>query len=124
MRPLNWRFVGAALMLLGVAAGAFGAHALEARVTPERLATWETAADYHLVHALALFALGSWRRAPPLGGWLLTIGILVFCGSLYTLVLTDTPGLGAITPIGGLSFMAGWAALAVAATKDPGDPGQ
>ncbi len=118
-RP-NWRATGAVLMVLGVAAGAFGAHGLRQTATPETLAAWKTAADYHLLHALALFALASWRHAPALGGWLLLAGVVVFSGSLYTLALTGERWLGAVTPIGGLFFMAGWAVLAAAAIKDHG----
>jgi len=120
----NWRRIGAVLMLLGVGAGAFGAHGLRETVAPELLAAWKTGASYHLIHALALFALGSWRRAPPIGGWLLLAGILLFSGSLYAMTLTGIRALGAITPLGGVSFMAGWAALALAATKDSGETQQ
>jgi uncharacterized membrane protein YgdD (TMEM256/DUF423 family) len=120
----NWRALGAGLMLLGVAAGAFGAHGLRDVVEPDLLSAWKTGANYHLVHALALFTLGSWQRTPALGGWLLVAGIVLFSGSLYAMTLTGVRIFGAITPIGGLSFMAGWAALAVAATKDTGEPEQ
>jgi len=113
------RFValGALSGALAVAAGAFGAHALEGAVPPERLATWETAAHYHLVHALALVAVGlvsAHRRHRPmrLAGWLFLAGTVLFAGSLYGLVLLDLPALGAVTPLGGLAFIAGWLALA------------
>jgi uncharacterized membrane protein YgdD (TMEM256/DUF423 family) len=124
MKALNWRATGAWLMVIGVAAGAFGAHGLRDAVAPELLSAWKTGAHYHLVHALAIFLLGSWRRAPPLGGWLLLVGIVLFSGSLYAMTLTGIRVLGAVTPLGGLSFMAGWAALAVAATKDPDETAQ
>ncbi len=115
--------IGALSALLAVAAGAFGAHGLEARVSAERLATWETAAHYQAIHALALLAVawaatrwpGALTRA---AGWLFVVGTIVFSGSLYLLVLTDTPWLGAITPIGGVCFLAGWACLAVASAAD------
>jgi len=111
--------IGAALALVGVAAGAFGAHGLEGRVTVERLATWDTAAQYQVVHALALLAV-AWAttvwpgRITSAAGWLFVAGTLLFSGSLYLLVLTDTPWLGAVTPLGGLAFLAGWACLALA----------
>jgi uncharacterized membrane protein YgdD (TMEM256/DUF423 family) len=107
--------VGGSLGLLGVAAGAFGAHALEGTVTPERLAVFDTAARYHLVHALAIVfagAMAMWLPLARVAGWLFTLGIVVFAGSLYLLVLLDAGWLGAITPIGGLAFMAGWGVLA------------
>ncbi len=110
---------------LSVAAGAFGAHALTDMVPPERLATFDTAARYQVVHALALFIVGlliersasRWLRR---AGWLFLAGTVLFSGSLYALVLTDTPGLGAITPIGGVAFIAGWGLLAWGvATRSP-----
>jgi len=104
---------------VAVATGAFGAHGLRAWVTPERLAVWHTAVLYHLIHALGLLVLAA--LAPQLGGmvgslalaaWCLLAGILLFSGSLYLLVLTDTPWLGAITPVGGVAFILGWLLLA------------
>ncbi len=124
MKTPNWRALGAVLMLLGVAAGAFGAHGLRDAVAPELLSAWKTGAHYHLIHALALIVIGSWTRTPTVAAWLLLVGIVLFSGSLYAMTLTGIRGLGAITPLGGLSFMAGWAALAVAATKYPDPPGQ
>jgi uncharacterized membrane protein YgdD (TMEM256/DUF423 family) len=112
--------LGCVFGFLAVAAGAFGAHALRARLGPEMLAVWETAARYQMYHALAVLAValaaprwpaGAWSAA----GWLFTVGIAVFCGSLYLLAFTGTRWLGAITPIGGLCFLAGWVALALAA---------
>ena len=113
---------GALLAAAAVAAGAFGAHALADRLTPERLATWETAARYHLYHALALVLLGAVHArwpAPLLGavGWLFTFGILIFGGTVYALALGGPRWLGAITPIGGLAFIAGWVVLAVAVAR-------
>jgi uncharacterized membrane protein YgdD (TMEM256/DUF423 family) len=109
--------LGCAFALLGVAAGAFGAHGLRARLSAEMLAVWETAARYQMYHALALLAVAlAASRWPAAGwgaaGWLFTAGILVFSGSLYLLALTGVRWLGAITPLGGLCFLAGWAALA------------
>lgn len=112
--------LGAVFGLLGVAAGAFGAHAIRAAVTPERLAVWETAARYHLYHALALLAVGlllSVRGDGPgsnllaMAGWAFAVGIVIFGGSLYLLALTDIRWLGAITPFGGAAFLLGWALL-------------
>ncbi|SRR5690606_1932168 len=109
--------VGSLLAFLGVALGAFGAHALRDKVAPELLPTWNTAVLYHLLHAVALFALGLFARATGanvrVGGWLLLLGVLVFSGSLYALVLTGIRPLGAITPVGGVLFLAGWAWLAI-----------
>lgn len=102
---------------LAVAFGAFGAHAVRAALTPDRLATFETAARYHFFHALAILlvalALTRWpRRSIEAAGWLFLAGIVVFSGSLYLLSLTDARWLGAITPIGGAAFLGGWACLA------------
>jgi uncharacterized membrane protein YgdD (TMEM256/DUF423 family) len=105
------------LALLAVALGAFGAHGLRARVTPADLEIFETAARYHMYHAIALFAVAwvafRWPGgATHTAGWLFVGGILVFSGSLYLLVLTGQRWLGAVTPIGGLLLLAGWGLLA------------
>ncbi|NNF59324.1 MAG: DUF423 domain-containing protein [Rhodothermaceae bacterium] len=110
--------LGAVSAATAVAAGAFGAHALADAVTPERLATFQTGADYHLAHALALIAVGLTARrwghpAVTAAGWLFLVGAVLFAGSLYALVLTDTPVLGAVTPLGGVAFIAGWLCLAL-----------
>lgn len=115
--------VAAGLGALGVALGAFGAHALADMVTPERLATWRTAASYHQVHALAGVVAGglaAWRpsRAARAASGLFLAGIALFSGSLYALVLTDVGVLGAVAPLGGLAFIAGWLALATALWQD------
>ena len=107
---------------VGVALGAFGAHGLKSRVGPDLLVVWETGVKYHLVHVLALLATawaterwgGPWTIA---AGWLFVIGLAVFSGSLYLLVLSGQRWLGAITPIGGVAFIAGWVSLAVAALR-------
>ena len=114
-----WR-LGGIFGFLGVAAGAFGAHALRSRLSPELLAVFETGARYQMYHALALLAVAlAAARAPSqalrAAGWLFTAGILVFSGSLYLLALTGVRAWGAVTPIGGLCFLAGWIALALAA---------
>lgn len=118
----RWVAVGAASAALAVATGAFGAHALRDAVSPDRLATWQTAASYHLVHALALVAAGlagltSREQWMGRAAALFLAGTLLFAGSLYALVLLDWPVLGAVTPLGGVAFIAGWAALAVGAVQ-------
>lgn len=119
-----WIAVGALNAALAVAAGAFGAHALKARLGEQLLVTFETGARYHMYHALGLLALGllaTVRPAPLLNGagWALSIGILLFSGSLYALALSGVRGLGAITPIGGLAFLTGWVLFAIAALRTP-----
>jgi uncharacterized membrane protein YgdD (TMEM256/DUF423 family) len=111
--------VGALAGFLAVALGAFGAHALKGRLTPEMLAVFETAVRYQMYHALAIIGTGlvlarmdGWLvRA---AGWFFTAGIVLFSGSLYALAFTGVTVLGAITPIGGLAFLIGWACLAIA----------
>jgi len=108
--------LGAVLAFLGVLAGAFGAHALRGQLAPERLAVFDTAVRYQLWHALALLVVGlALERAPRpalrAAGWLFAAGIVMFSGSLYGLALTGVRVLGAITPLGGASFLAGWLAL-------------
>lgn len=115
---------GAALGALAVAAGAFGAHALAARLTPERLAIWDTAARYHLVHAVVLVLLGALAPRWPspflsMAGWAFLAGVLIFGGTLYALALGAPRWLGAVTPLGGLSLIAGWILLAVAVARSP-----
>lgn len=115
------RFValGAVVAGLAVAAGAFGAHGLRAMVAPERLATFETGARYAFYHGLALVLVGALVRLWPArtaalsrSGWLFLAGTVVFSGSLFALVLFDLPVLGAITPLGGVAMIVGWALLA------------
>ena len=114
--------VGAALGFIAVAAGAFGAHAVRERIGPERLDTWKTAADSQLWHALATivagFAATRWESgAAAAAGWCFVAGSVMFSGSLYALALTDRRRLGAITPIGGVLLLVGWALLVVAAIR-------
>ena len=116
--------LGALSALVSVAAGAFGAHALRERLTPDMLAVFETAARYQMYHALGLlavaWAVGRWPGGAAVSaGWLFIAGTVLFCGSLYLLTLTGHRWLGAITPLGGLAFIAGWAALAWAALAAP-----
>ena len=113
---------GAVAALVAVAAGAFGAHGLEGRVEPELLDVFETGVRYHMWHGLALLAAASAaaRWPDPLwaaAGGLFAVGIVVFSGSLYTLTLTGARWLGAVTPLGGLAFLAGWACAALAAWR-------
>lgn len=114
--------LGAASGGLAVAAGAFGAHALKARLTPDLLAIFETAARYQMFHALALLAAAwaasrwpGWRTRAA--GWCFIAGSVVFCGSLYALTFSGVRALGAITPAGGVLLIAGWLLLALAALR-------
>jgi uncharacterized membrane protein YgdD (TMEM256/DUF423 family) len=112
--------IGALSGFLAVAFGAFGAHALRGRLSPEMLAVFETGVRYEMYHALAILAVGlmmarsgGWLFATA--GWLFTAGIVLFSGSLYVLALSGVGMFGAITPIGGILFLAGWACLLIAA---------
>jgi uncharacterized membrane protein YgdD (TMEM256/DUF423 family) len=112
--------LGAVAGFLGVAFGAFGAHALRTRLTPDMLDVFETGVRYQMYHAVALLvvALGLARAdgwAMRGAGWLFVAGIVVFSGSLYVLALSGVRGFGAVTPIGGLAFLLGWGCLAYAA---------
>jgi len=115
--------VAAWLMAAAVAAGAFGAHALKARLAPDALALWHTAVDYHAWHALGLLGAGllmlHWPNARAIrhAAWLFLAGIALFCGSLYALALGAPPAVGGVTPVGGGAFIAGWAMLAVSAAS-------
>lgn len=109
--------LGALLCFLGVAAGAFGAHGLRGRLDPAHLQVFETAVRYQIVHALALLFVGACGPAAPragagLAGGLFLAGIALFSGSLYALVFSGVGAWGAVTPFGGLCFLAGWLALA------------
>ncbi len=105
--------IGALFAALAVILGAFAAHGLKARLAPEALEIFRTAAYYQMIHAIALIVTGllarqQERHTTGLAGWLFVTGILLFCGSLYALATTGIGWLGAITPIGGVSFIAGW----------------
>lgn len=109
---------GAIIAGTGVAVGAFGAHAIEARLSTELMAVFETGARYHLIHGVAVLAvaalLSTWPgRLGDWGGWLLVAGTIVFSGSLYALALSGVTILGAVTPVGGLLLLVGWTALGV-----------
>lgn len=114
---MSWIRVAGVLGFLGVAIGAFGAHGLKQRVSPELLAIFNTGVLYHLLHAVALLALALFGSATgraitwPAALWL--SGIVLFSGSLYLLALTGVKQLGAVTPLGGLCFLAGWVMLAI-----------
>jgi uncharacterized membrane protein YgdD (TMEM256/DUF423 family) len=105
---------GALSGFLAVAAGAFGAHALRPKLSPEQLNVFETAARYQMYHALALLvvAWAAGHRPVQVSGWLFIAGTVLFCGSLYALALTGIRWLGAITPVGGVAFLLGWLFLA------------
>lgn len=115
--------LGSLNALVGVALGAFGAHGLKSKVAPEMLTVWATAVQYHLLHALGLVLIGILCQLMPeaslvrTAGWLLLIGIILFSGSLYGLVLTGTKPIGIVTPIGGVAFLVGWLLLAFAAWR-------
>ena len=118
MKSARFFFVlGSILAGLSVAAGAFGAHGLDGRIEPRLLDVFTTAARYQMTHALALLAVAwgvtRWPHARlEHGGWLIAAGVIVFSGSLYLLALTGIRWLGAITPIGGVLMISGWAVLA------------
>ncbi len=115
--------LGALLAAAAVALGAFGAHGLKGRLAPEMLAVFQTAVQYHFWHALGVLAVGlaclalpdgAWLRA---AGWLLALGVVLFSGSLYVLALSGERWLGALAPLGGLAFIGGWIALAIAVLR-------
>jgi uncharacterized membrane protein YgdD (TMEM256/DUF423 family) len=112
--------VGALSAMLATAAGAFGAHSLRGRLSPEYLAVFETATRYQMYHALALlavaWAVNRWPGPLPIwAGWLFMVGTVLFSGSLFALALTGARWWGAVTPLGGVAFLAGWVSLALSA---------
>jgi len=114
--------IGAILAFVGVAGGAFGAHALRDRLGVEMLAIFETGVRYQMYHALALVGVGLFATrttAPqlPVAGWLFVAGTIIFSGSLYLLAITGARWWGAVTPLGGVCFLAGWALFAWAAFR-------
>ena len=118
----RWLFAGAVNGFLAVAAGAFAAHGLESKVDARALQIFETGAHYHLTHALAIVAvalvpMGPATKLAGIAAWLFAAGIVLFSGSLYFLVLAGSNALVLLTPLGGLSFLAGWLTLACAALK-------
>src|ERR1039458_6080179 len=116
-------FLAAAFGFLSVAIGAFGAHALKGSISPEMLEINHTGSQYQMYHSLALFAVAILLKFYPdskffnTAGWLFVAGIIIFSGSLYALSLTGIKTLGAITPVGGLCFLGGWACVLIGALK-------
>jgi uncharacterized membrane protein YgdD (TMEM256/DUF423 family) len=110
-----WWTVAGLIGAMGVGLGAFGAHGLKSVITdPHLLEVWETGARYHLLHTMALCAVAAHPRAPTGPGVAFVVGIVLFSGSLYLMTLTGHRWLGAVTPLGGLSFIVGWLWLAFA----------
>lgn len=123
---MNWTVTGALLMAAGVGLGAFGAHGLRSRLDAYSMSVYEKAVFYHFVNALGILLVGLLARTQAISlagqarvGWLLFIGILIFSGSLYVLAVSGVRMLGAITPLGGLAFIAGWLVLAYEALRMP-----
>lgn len=120
--------LGGVLGALGVAMGAFGAHAVKGWLATAddgalRLAWWHTGAQYHLLHALLIVAVGVWATSYPGGlaraaGWCAAAGVALFSGSLYVMALTNTRWLGAVTPLGGVAFLAAWLLVVAGAWRD------
>jgi len=114
--------LGSASAFLAVAAGAFGAHALRVRLSPELLTAFETGTRYQMYHALALLAV-AWAAAqwpgslPRAAGWCFVAGTVLFSGSLYALALSGLRWFGAITPLGGVAFLAGWICVGMTARQ-------
>ena len=109
-------FIAGISGILSVALGAFGAHGLKNKLSSEMMTVFQTGVQYHQVHTIALLAIAIFLGNSPsstatYAGWFFTAGILVFSGSLYALAITEIKILGAITPIGGLAFLVGWALL-------------
>ncbi len=125
MTDARWfLLLGAANAALAVLLGAFGAHSLKTQLAADMLAVYQTGLQYHLFHALGLLAVGlampslSDSRWLRISGWLMLAGIVIFSGSLYIMSTTGWRWLGAVTPLGGVAFIAAWALFAVAAVKD------
>lgn len=124
---MNWSAIAAFLLALAVALGAFGAHGLRGRLDAYSMSVYEKAVFYHFIHALGILFVSILARTGALTltaqdrvAWLLFIGILIFSGSLYALAISGVRVLGAITPIGGLAFIAGWIWLGVALLRSRG----
>ncbi|WP_223068731.1 DUF423 domain-containing protein [Paenibacillus caui] len=115
--------LGGIMMFLAVALGAFGAHALKNKLSEDQMKTYQTGIQYHLAHGLGLLLTGLMANQLDssslvnLAGWLLAAGIVLFSGSLYALSLTGIRKLGAITPLGGIAFLAGWVLVVIAAIQ-------
>lgn len=119
----KFMMIGSINALLSVALGAFGAHILKSKIDSDMLAVYETGIQYHMMHALGLIAIAlmaerfEQRKLVSAAGWLLLIGIILFSGSLYVLSMSGIKVLGAITPFGGVAFLAGWLCVFLAAMK-------
>lgn len=115
--------IGCIMMVLAVALGAFGAHALKKKLNADMMKVYETGVQYHIAHGLGMLLIGTLGQnlthstLAVTAGWLLCIGIILFSGSLYVLSFTGVRKLGAITPLGGLAFIAGWIVLLVAVVQ-------
>ncbi|WP_046214244.1 DUF423 domain-containing protein [Paenibacillus wulumuqiensis] len=112
--------IGSIMMFLAVALGAFGAHALKAKLSPDMMKIYETGIQYHIAHSLGMLIIGALspnflngQSLAIAAGWCLFVGIILFSGSLYALSLSGIRKLGAITPLGGLLFLAGWVLLLI-----------
>lgn len=120
---MGFAMIGAVFAFLSVAFGAFGAHVLAGQLSTQMLGVYNTGAQYEMYHALALLAVGIFLhlnvggKSMRVAGWLFTIGIVLFSGSLYVLSMTGATALGALTPIGGLLLLAGWVSFALAIAK-------
>lgn len=124
---MRWIRIGAALMFLAVSLGAFGAHGLKESLTPESLEIFQTGVHYQFIHALGLILLGAVQprlrpRRVRVAGIAFLLGIGIFSGSLYLIALTGMSWLGAITPLGGLSFLVGWLLLALGRPRPTVEP--
>jgi len=122
MLAKTWLLTGTVSGFFGVALGAFGAHALKEKLSERGLEIYHTAVQYQFLHAMALLALGLWAAQNPkldttVPGYAFLAGIMIFSGSLYALAITDIKILGAITPIGGIAFLVGWATFALAVMR-------
>ena len=125
MNKLSRQFLilASILLALAVVVGAFGAHIIQDMVTEERFAVYQTGVQYHFYHALGLMMIGlaamhmAQNKLLRWSGYSMILGIIIFSGSLYLLTITDTGWLGAITPIGGLTFIAGWILFTLAVTR-------
>ncbi|MFZ6871993.1 DUF423 domain-containing protein [Undibacterium sp. Di27W] len=122
MQARSFIATAAILMFIGVTAGAFGAHGLKQMLSADMLVVWQTAVTYQMVHGLGMLVLGIMLQQQDSAllrkaAWAMLAGVIIFSGSLYALALTGVRILGAITPIGGVAFLAGWAMLAWAAIR-------
>jgi uncharacterized membrane protein YgdD (TMEM256/DUF423 family) len=124
--PRRWSAAGAVLAFVGVAAGAFGAHALRDVLPPDRMAIYQTATLYQVLHAVAIVAIGlaptPQSRGLRRSALLLAVGVVIFSGSLFILALSGVRWWGAVTPIGGVAFLAGWLNLAVTCARADAGP--